>query len=127
MNVRALEADQSLGFGEGSGDYIACTINDTTVIGAWGFNRPGGLRQFAYDSDFPDTFANLGSGRYNEPHNIGELWCATLMEMNRNLVAALGDRRRGANLGLQLFVDLLKLAPANPSFLDMRRSGGAGE
>jgi extracellular elastinolytic metalloproteinase len=122
MNVRALDADQSRGMGEGWGDYIACTINDTTVIGAWVFARAGGLRQFAYDSDFPDTFANLGSGRYNEPHNIGEIWCATLMEMNRNLGATLGDRRRGTSLGVQLVVDALKLAPANPSFLDMRDS-----
>jgi extracellular elastinolytic metalloproteinase len=122
MNARALEADQSRGMGEGWGDYIACTINDTTVIGAWVFKRPGGLRRFAYDSNFPDTFANLGSGRYTEVHNIGEIWCATLMEMNRNLVAALGDRRRAVNLGVQLVVDALKLSPANPSFLDMRDS-----
>ena len=30
------------------------------------------------------------------------------------------NRRIGAELGVQLVVDALKLAPANPSFLDMR-------
>jgi subtilisin-like proprotein convertase family protein len=89
------------------------------VVGDWVFNDPGGLRGFPYDSDFPDNFGNLGTGRYSGftsagkrwPHPIGEIWCAALMEMNRNI---------GVNLGLQLVVDALKLTPANPSFLDGR-------
>ena len=120
MNVNALDADQSQGMGEGWGDYIACTINDTTVVGAWVVGRPGGLRKFPYDSNYPDDFGMLGTGRYNEPHNIGEIWCATLMEMNRRIGAALQDATRGKWLGVQLVVDALKLSPANPSFLDMR-------
>jgi extracellular elastinolytic metalloproteinase len=44
-------------------------------------------------------------------HNIGEIWAATLLEMNRRI---------GKALGVQLVVDALKLSPANPSFLDMR-------
>jgi hypothetical protein len=47
------------------------------------------------------------------PYNIGEIWCATLMEMNRNI---------GTTLAVQLAVDALKLSPANPSFLDIRDS-----
>jgi extracellular elastinolytic metalloproteinase len=111
MNSRALDADQSGGMGEGWGDYIACTINDVVVVGAWVVNRTGGIRAFPYDANFPDSFGDLGTGRYTEVHNIGEIWCATLMEMNRNI---------GAQLGVQLVVDALKLSPANPSFLDMR-------
>jgi len=111
LNVRALDAPQSKGMGEGWGDYIACTINDTAVVGAWVVDRPGGIRQFRYDSAFPDHFGKLGTGRYTEEHNIGEIWCAALMEMNRRI---------GKLLGLQLVVDALKLSPANPSFLDMR-------
>jgi len=73
--------------------------------------RPGGIRAFPYDGNFPDNFGQLGTGRYDEVHNIGEIWAAALLEMNRNI---------GANLGLQLVVDALKLTPANPSFLDGR-------
>jgi extracellular elastinolytic metalloproteinase len=113
LDTRALEAPQSGGMGEGWGDYIACTINDDTVVGAWVVNRPGGIRGFRYNSDFPDNFGDLGTGRYSEVHNIGEIWCAMLMEMNRNI---------GAELGLQLVVDALKLSPTNPSFLEMRDS-----
>jgi extracellular elastinolytic metalloproteinase len=110
-NDRALEAIQSAGMGEGWSDYTACTINNSTVVGNWVVNRPAGIRGFSYDSNFPDHFGKLGTGRYDEVHNIGEIWCATLMEMNRNI---------GKLLGLQLVVDGFKLTAANPSFLDAR-------
>ena len=64
MNERALDDPQSGGMGEGWGDYVACTIHDTTVVGAWVVDDPGGIRGFAYDSNFPDNFADLGTGRY---------------------------------------------------------------
>ncbi len=110
-NDRALEAPQSSGMGEGWSDYIACTVNNRTVVGDWVVNDPGGIRGFPYDSNFPDDFGDLGKGRYVQVHNIGEIWCATLLEMNRNI---------GANLGVQLVVDALKLTPASPGFLDAR-------
>ena len=113
MNDNALEAPQSGGMGEGWGDYNACTVNNTTVVGAWVVNRPGGIRAFPYDNNFPDNFGNLGTGRYTEVHNIGEIWCATLMEMTRII---------GTALGVQLVVDALKLSPITPGFLDMRDS-----
>jgi extracellular elastinolytic metalloproteinase len=113
LNTQALEAAQSGGMGEGWGDYVACTINDTTVVGAWVVNRAGGIRAFPYDVNFPDDFGDVGKGRYTEVHNIGEIWCATLLELNRQI---------GKALGVQLVVDALKLSPANPSFLDMRDS-----
>jgi extracellular elastinolytic metalloproteinase len=100
--------------GEGWSDYIACIINNTTVVGAWVVNRPGGIRDFPYDSDFPDDFGDLGTGRYTGgPHAIGEIWCATLMEMTRNI---------GKTLAVRLVIDALPLSPVNPSFLNMRDS-----
>jgi extracellular elastinolytic metalloproteinase len=113
MNYSALEADQSGGMGEGWSDYFACTINNVDVVGAWVVNKPAGIRQFRYDSNFPDGFGDIGKGRYDEVHNIGELWCAALLEMNRRI---------GKELTLNLVLDSLRLAPANPSFIDMRDS-----
>ena len=107
----SLVQPQSRGMGEGWSDYIACTINHTTVVGAWVMDNAKGFRMFEYNSNFPDNFGHLGTGRYTEEHDIGEIWCATLMEMNRNI---------GANLGLQLVIDGFKLTRANPSFLDSR-------
>ncbi len=111
MNVQALDAPQSRGFGEGCSDYFACTITESTVVASWAVRRPGGLRGYAYDSNFPDDFSDLGTGRYTQVHAIGEIWCAVALEMNRRI---------GSELGVQLVVDALKLAPANPSFLDVR-------
>ena len=113
QNNHALEAPQSKAMGEGWGDFIACTLNDTIVVAAWVVNDPAGIRAFRYDSNFPDHFGKLGKGRYSEPHNVGEIWCAVLMEMTRGI---------GKALALQIVVDALKLSPATPSFLDMRDS-----
>jgi len=111
MNVRALDAPQSSGMGEGWGDYVACTVTGRTVVGSWVVNNANGIRGFRYDGSFPDTFEDLGKGRYVEVHNIGEIWCAALMELNRNI---------DASFAMQLVVDALKLSPPNPGFLDMR-------
>jgi extracellular elastinolytic metalloproteinase len=112
LDDRALEAPQSGGMGEGWGDYVACSIHDVDVVGSWVVDRPLGIRGFRYDDQFPDGFGDLGRGRYTSSvHNVGEIWCATLLAMNRAI---------GKALGLQLVVDALKLSPANPSFLDMR-------
>lgn len=52
-------------------------------------------------------------------HNQGEVWCVTLWEARANLIAkhghALGNERM-----LQLVTDGMKLAPANPTFLQAR-------
>lgn len=110
-----LSDPQSDGMAEGWSDYTACTINNKTVHGDWVHNNPGGGRNYPYDSSFPDHFGDLGTIKgvsdYTKVHDIGTIWCATLMEMNRNI---------GAILGVQLVVDALKLTPANPSFLDGR-------
>ncbi|HUR22562.1 MAG TPA: M36 family metallopeptidase [Acidimicrobiales bacterium] len=111
MDSHSLESPQSGGMGEGWSDYIACTINNVVVLGNWVLNNTGGIRKFPYDSNFPDGFGALGTGRYTEVHNIGEIWCATLMEINR---------RTAKHFALQLVIDSLKLMASNPSFLDAR-------
>ncbi len=116
LNIRALEAPQCRAMGEGWGDYIACTLTGRTEVGAWVVGDKKGIRQFRYDASFPaetENFGQLGQGRYSQEHNAGEIWCATLMDLNRTI---------GTEVAVQLVVDALKLSPANPSFLDMRDS-----
>ncbi|HEX7278787.1 MAG TPA: M36 family metallopeptidase [Solirubrobacterales bacterium] len=108
---RSLEAIQSRSMGEGWSDYIACTINQTAVVGAWVVGKPGGIRGFTYDAAFPDHFGMLGSGRYTKVHNNGEIWCAALMELNRNI---------GEKLAIEIVIDGMKLTPANPTYLQAR-------
>ncbi|MCW2849439.1 MAG: metalloprotease [Marmoricola sp.] len=107
----SLEAAQSAGLSEGWSDYVACFLTGREVIGAWVSGKVEGVRGFPYTTEFPATYADVGRGRYVEPHAIGEIWCALLMELGRTL-----DR----SLVLQLVVDSLKLASANPSFTVMR-------
>ena len=121
LNTHALEVPQSKAMGEGWGDYIACTLTGKNVVGSWVTARPQGIRTAPYDDNYPGTFGRIGGGIYSEAHRVGEIWCATLMAMNRNLNSRLGAPR-GVRLALQLVVDALKLSPANPNMLDMRNA-----
>ena len=126
MNSSALEQPQSRGMGEGWSDYFALTIQnygkaiEKVVTGDWVVNNPQGIRMHPYDSNYPGNFGSLGKEEYKEEHNVGEIWCATLMQMNRNIGAELGSPEKGHQIGWRSVVDGLKLTSANPSFLDAR-------
>jgi extracellular elastinolytic metalloproteinase len=129
LNAQALQQPQSRGMGEGWSDYFALTIQnfflntDKTVTGDWVIDNPSGIRLAPYDDNYPGSFGQIGKpGQYDgsDEHAIGEIWCAALMKMNRDMRQALGDKRRGYVFSWQLVVDGFKLTPANPSFLDAR-------
>jgi extracellular elastinolytic metalloproteinase len=133
MNRFALQQPQSRGMGEGWSDYFALSIqnlarnNERFVTGDWVVDDPGGIREFPYDSGFPDGFGQIGTGRYRfdflgrpQVHNIGEIWCATLMEITRRAVNELDDKPRAYAVCWQIVVDALKLTTPNPNFLDAR-------
>jgi hypothetical protein len=126
MNVHALDAPQSSGMGEGWGDYFALTLQnyfrmpqpEKVVTGAWVAQNPGGIRSAPYDDNFPLKYGNIVN--MTDEHDIGEVWCAMLMQMTRNIRKALNSDQDGYRLGWQIVVDSLKLMNANPSFLDAR-------
>lgn len=133
LDARGLEDPQSVGMGEGWSDYFALTIQnclalirnpqakERVVTGDWVINDSNGIRLAPYDDNYPGTFGSIGRPPYDDDeHAIGEIWCATIMKMNRDLGSALGDRVRGHRLAWQIVVDGLKLTPANPSMLDAR-------
>ncbi|MFF4448270.1 M36 family metallopeptidase [Streptomyces sp. NPDC001502] len=105
-----LEA-QSRGMGEGWGDYVACAVLGTSLIGQWLTDDDRGLRQFPYDENFPADKIGFASLSTLSTYEIGSLWCAVLLEMNRRI---------GANLSLQLVIESMKGLPVNPSLLDGR-------
>ncbi len=111
LDSRSLEAPQSAGMSEGWSDFVACQILGNNVVGSWVTGQPNGVRAFPYDENYPANFGNLGKDRYTEMHAIGEIWCATLMDLARKI---------GREDALRLLVDSLKLLPSNPSFLDAR-------
>jgi hypothetical protein len=55
----------------------------------------------------------------NAVHNMGELWCGALWDARARLIAKHGFTN-GNQLMLQLVVDGMGLAPANPTFLEAR-------
>ncbi len=140
LDAEGLNEDQSVAMGEGWSDYFALTINnfpgtlERVVTGSWVTARESGIRQRPYDAQYPGTFGDIGKGTgqvagapnadlsYQEVHDVGEIWCAALMQVNRNVGIALGSKERGYRLTWQAVVDGLKLTPKNPSFLTARNA-----
>jgi extracellular elastinolytic metalloproteinase len=128
MNFRALETPQSIALAEGWSDYYALTFqsyglpaaSEKVAFGDWVANRPAGLRGFLYDDAFPKTFGDLGRDRYQTATVCGEVWCAALMRMNREIGRDLGDLRRGHEIGWQAVFDGLKLVRPNPNLVQAR-------
>jgi len=102
---------QSEGMAEGWGDYVAISVTGETVMGGWLTNDERGMRKFPYDANFPVASRNFGIIGSLVKYEIGELWCAALLQMNREV---------GVKLGLQLVVESLRDLPTNPSLLDGR-------
>jgi extracellular elastinolytic metalloproteinase len=112
--TRPLTGSQSRGMAEGWSDYVACTVTGATVVGGWTTDNPStGLRRFAYDEHFPVEKANFGIIATLKQYEIGELWCAFLLEMNRRI---------GPRLGMQLVIEGMKGLMSNPSLLDGRNN-----
>jgi extracellular elastinolytic metalloproteinase len=130
----SLRESQSRGLGEGWSDFFALTTRnfsqepERTVIANWALANQGGFRQRPYDDRYPGDFGDIGKGpgqlpgglAYTRVHNVGEIWCAALLEMTRRIGARLADKQRGYRTAWQAVVDALKLTPKNPSFLTAR-------
>jgi extracellular elastinolytic metalloproteinase len=106
-----LRDPQSKGMAEGWGDYVACTITGSPLIGGWLMGDGKGLRRFPYDEAFPVAEANFGILDKLGTYEIGELWCATLLDLNRRI---------GATLALRLVLEGMRDLMQNPGLLDGR-------
>lgn len=117
------------------GGYAAHQLSGMTT------NYYFGLRRYPYCTDLaknPLTFRDIDpaqasphtgvplSPRYvssnSDPaavHGQGTVWCVTLWDARANLIARHGATA-GNNLILQLVTDGMKLAPANPNFVQAR-------
>lgn len=96
-----------------------------------------GIRRFPYSTSFavnPLTFADADAAQYAVPttvpaspvvsaspaeeHNVGEIWCNTLLEGRAQLWRRYGFA--GNERMMRLVVDGLKLAPPQPTFVQAR-------
>ncbi|HKC86985.1 MAG TPA: M36 family metallopeptidase [Blastocatellia bacterium] len=122
---------QSRGMGEGWSDYFGIVLmrgagddlDGTYPVGQYVANNYArGIRRFPYSSDpqvYPFNFGDIA--RSAEAHNVGEIWCDTLLEMRAQLIRKHGFRE-GQRQSIQLVVDGLKLTPVAPTFLDARNA-----
>lgn len=73
------------------------------------------------DGAFPENPLNFSGNGATEVHNLGEIWCMTLLEMRAKLITRLGWAV-GNQRALQLVTDGMKLDPVNPNMLQGRDS-----
>jgi subtilisin-like proprotein convertase family protein len=73
------------------------------------------------DGAFPESPLNFSGNGADEPHNLGEIWCMTLLEMRARLITRLGFSD-GNQRALQLVTDGMKLDPVGPNMLQARDS-----
>lgn len=96
-----------------------------------------GIRRFPYSTNLnvnPLTLADMDSGQFSVPptvprntgittsagavHNVGEIWCNTLLECRTAMAATAGFSANQTMM--QLVVDGMKLSPTNPTFTQSR-------
>lgn len=129
-NANGLTAFQSKSMGEGWSDYLALmvhalsadNVNGVYPIGGYLLNDfPAGIRSQPYSTQaavFTRTYRSI-SDPSGSVHLAGEIMCNALWQVYGKLHARLGFTE-GRKRAIQLFVDGLKLAPTNPTFLDYR-------
>ena len=152
--ANGLQNIQSGGMNEGWSDWYAmmftqlATDGESTPRGIanYAFGQPdtgGGIRTFPYAYDLsidPRTIGEFGNSNGKNPgspsgevHDTGEMWAATLWDMNMILRQKYGfnpnladgfnpQSPAGNTLAFQLVLEGEKLQPANPSFSDGRNA-----
>ncbi len=127
--VRNLSSAQGGGMGEGWSDYFGLVLvrsasddlDGKYPVGGFAVNDfVNGIRRFPYSTSttvYPLNFGDIAKS--TEVHNVGEIWCNTLLEMRALLIRKLGYQE-GQRQSLQLVVDGLKLTAAAPTFVDAR-------
>lgn len=137
-NPTPIQAKISNALDEGWSDYFAITIQnfslnlERTVLGDYLKNDGAtGIRLHPYDDNYPrnadvpdedpgGVYGRIGLDPYTGADTIGEIWCAAITKMNRDLIVAFKDKVRGHRLGWRIVFDGLKKLPSNPHFIQAR-------
>ncbi len=142
-NANALSALQSAAMGEGWSDWwgLMFALRPTDLksgsypVGTYVNNNSTGIRRYPYAYDMAvDPLTYKAFKTSSEPHDAGEIWASTLLDMTWLLIDRYGfdtdwqhgfdpanaARDGGNNLALKLVMDGLKIQPANPSMLAAR-------
>lgn len=114
-----LGGPQGGAMGEAWSDFFPCSFWDTPVVGAYVVGNPiRGIRRAPYDA-YPYDYGQLCNQGGFEVHRDGEIWAAILWDL-RELFIARHGLQRGRCLVERLVLDGMKLAPCDPTYVDMR-------
>jgi hypothetical protein len=152
-NTSCLTAPEQMG--EGWSDWMALMMQLKTGdkgetakgIGTYAINEAttgGGIRNFPYSTNMtinPLTFADTNGKTFIdtdpvtlvdtervEPHDVGEVWAATLWDLTWAYIGKYGfstniySGTAGNNKVMRLVLDAMKLQPCNPSFIQARNA-----
>lgn len=141
--------------GEGWSDWVALMMQIKTGdvgetakgIGTYAINQAtsgGGIRSYPYSTNMtinPLTFADTNGKTFIdkdpitlvetelvEPHDVGEVWAATLWDLTWAYIGKYGFSSNiytgtgGNNKVMRLVIDAMKLQPCNPSFIQARNA-----
>lgn len=123
----SLGTTQSGAMGEGWGDWYAMNhlfregLTRTAVVAAYVGDKHRGIRNWNYDEN-PLTYGEYGYDLTGpEVHADGEMWTATLWELRRNILRAVGgNQAKASDIAEHIVTDAMPLSPQAPSMLDMR-------
>ncbi|MBK8364485.1 MAG: M36 family metallopeptidase [Bacteroidetes bacterium] len=124
--------------GEGWSDWLALMFTqkdgddgaDARGVGTFALGEPTngpGIRRYPYSTDMsinPETYGFLAAS--SEVHNVGEVWCTVVWDLNWALVDQDGfdpdwiNGTSGNNIAMALVMEGMKLQPCGPGFLDGR-------
>ena len=131
--------------GEGWSDYYALMLTQDWAASNinTGFTTPRGLGNYViaqpatgpgirsqkYCTDFTVNNLTFSASLPVEPHDRGEIWCATLWDMTWNIIQQVNNINPniynpagggGNTIALKLVTQGMKLQPCGPGFLDAR-------
>lgn len=124
--------------GEGWSDWLAVMFTqkagdlgtDARGMGTFALGEPNngpGIRRYPYSTDMsinPETYGFLAQS--SEVHDVGEVWCTVLWDLNWALRDLSGfdpdwiNGTAGNNIAMALVIEGMKLQPCGPGFLDGR-------
>lgn len=107
--------------------YVATFDNANPYAVGPGFRKkPYSTKFSATGNNYTYAQVGTGSGQYSETHDVGEVWCTVLWDLNWQFIYKYGYNSDffaatgGNNKSLQLVLDGCKLQVCNPGFLDGR-------
>lgn len=117
---------------EGFSDYFAMSLvnhhpsldRERTAFAPWaaGDVDGPGYRPFRYDGTLDLRYADVASATAGDPHDLGQLWCQLLLDVERVIDSACSEAERGASAWRLVFqtLDAFELCGAPLTLIDAK-------